>query len=62
VGAKVLRKENELGQIKPGFAADLVLVRDDPLADVAALRQVVVVIARGQVVRSAADGPARQAK
>jgi imidazolonepropionase-like amidohydrolase len=53
VGAKVLRKENELGQIKPGFAADLALVRGDPLADVAALRQVVVVIAQGQVVRSA---------
>ena len=51
VGARVLHKESELGQIKVGFAADLVLLRGDPLKDVAALRQGVVVIARGQIVR-----------
>jgi imidazolonepropionase-like amidohydrolase len=50
VAAKVIRRENELGQIKAGFAADLVLLKSDPLADIGALRQIAVVVARGQVV------------
>lgn len=50
VGAKVLQKESELGQIKPGFAADLVLLKADPLADISALRQVAYVIARGRII------------
>jgi imidazolonepropionase-like amidohydrolase len=49
VAAKVLGRERELGAIDAGFAADLIALREDPLASVAALRSVAIVIARGQI-------------
>ncbi|HZZ61500.1 MAG TPA: amidohydrolase family protein [Roseiarcus sp.] len=33
-GAELMRMENEVGQIKPGFYADLILLDGDPLADI----------------------------
>jgi len=33
-GAELMRMENEIGQIKPGFYADLILLDGDPLADI----------------------------
>ncbi|HSG09875.1 MAG TPA: amidohydrolase family protein [Longimicrobiales bacterium] len=39
------------GRIRPGLLADLVAVRGDPTKDVAALRQVVLVMKGGSVVR-----------
>jgi imidazolonepropionase-like amidohydrolase len=33
-GARVLRKDKELGDVAPGFYADLVALDGDPLADV----------------------------
>jgi imidazolonepropionase-like amidohydrolase len=50
VGARVMGRENELGRVKPGFAADLVVLKADPLSDIRALRQVAHVIARGRPV------------
>lgn len=38
LGGELMMKADELGQIKPGFIADLVLVDGDPLADVSILR------------------------
>jgi len=47
--AKVLGKENELGRIAPGFVADLIAVRGDPLTDLSALDRPVLVIKDGRV-------------
>lgn len=46
--ARVLGGEGDLGRIAPGFAADLVAVDGDPLADVSALRRVRLVIKEGE--------------
>ncbi|MFD1192250.1 metal-dependent hydrolase family protein [Phenylobacterium conjunctum] len=48
--AKVLDKP--IGRIAPGLLADLVAVRGDPTADVAAIRQVVLVMKGGQMVKA----------
>ena len=48
--AKVLGKP--IGRIAPGLLADLVAVRGDPTADVAAIRQVVLVMKGGQMVKA----------
>jgi imidazolonepropionase-like amidohydrolase len=49
--AQLLRMQDELGQVAPGFHADLVAVAGDPLADVAALESVAWVMKGGQVLR-----------
>ena len=42
----------DLGQVKPGFLADLVVVDGDPLTDIHALERPLVVIQSGAVVRN----------
>src|SRR5262249_653373 len=49
--ARILRQEEKLGRIEPGFLADLVLLRADPLADIGHSRQIELVVRGGQVVR-----------
>ena len=39
LGAEIMGMGNRLGQVKPGYLADLLLVDGDPLADVAILQQ-----------------------
>lgn len=51
VNARILRQENELGQIRPGFHADLVAARGDPTRDIAALQSVCFVMKSGRIVR-----------
>jgi imidazolonepropionase-like amidohydrolase len=55
--AKLLRLEDEIGQVKEGFAADLIAVRGNPLEDAAVLadptKNVQLVVSRGAIVRSA---------
>lgn len=48
--ASALGLEREVGQAAPGFAADLIAVEGDPLADVSVLEQVKAVMKGGAVV------------
>jgi imidazolonepropionase-like amidohydrolase len=50
VAAECLMIGTRTGSIKPGLEADLILVDADPLADVNALRDVILVINNGEVV------------
>jgi len=49
--ARALRKEGEVGTLRPGAWGDLIAVRSDPLADVRALEHVDAVIKGGELVR-----------
>lgn len=49
--ARLVGVESERGRIAPGFAADLVAVRGDPLEDARVLKAVVFVMKDGKVVR-----------
>lgn len=51
VAAKVLHQEDKLGQIRPGFYADLVVLDGDPLLDISAVRRVRAVIKNGAFAR-----------
>ena len=51
--AAALRMDRELGQVAPGFQADLIAVAGDPLADVSVLTQVEGVIKSGRVIVAA---------
>jgi imidazolonepropionase-like amidohydrolase len=51
VNAAILRKQDQFGRIGPGLFADLVAVRDDPTADIHALRSPVFVMKNGVVYR-----------
>lgn len=61
--AKLLGLENEIGTLAPGYSADLIVVRGDPLADVSALQRdrVQFVMVRGEDVPMAANGSAPRA-
>jgi imidazolonepropionase-like amidohydrolase len=50
VSAECLEVEKRIGTIKPGMVADFIAVDGDPLANVAALRDLVLVIHDGRVV------------
>ncbi|KAI0596967.1 amidohydrolase [Biscogniauxia sp. FL1348] len=58
--AAMLRQEGFLGQIKPGFAADLLVLAADPLSDVAVLDEpdkvVLAVVKNGRVYCSRWEG------
>jgi imidazolonepropionase-like amidohydrolase len=51
VDAKVLGHANDLGQLKPGYLADIVAVQGDPTQAIEATKAVVFVMKGGQVVR-----------
>ena len=48
--AGFLYREQDLGTLQPGRTADLVVLRDDPLRDIHAIRSVVRVLTSGQWV------------
>jgi imidazolonepropionase-like amidohydrolase len=51
VAAEILDLQNEIGTIAPGMVADMIAVGGDPLADIAALNSVRLVMQRGAIVR-----------
>lgn len=51
IDAKVLGRAHDLGQLKPGYLADIVAVTGDPTQAIEATKAVVFVMKGGQVVR-----------
>ena len=49
-GAKILHQEGKVGCIAPGAFADLLLTKEDPCKDIAALKELQLVIADGKMV------------
>jgi len=50
-GAKLLGWDGEIGQLKPGYYADVIAVRGNPLEDISAVMRVVMVMKDGVVYR-----------
>ncbi len=51
ISAQIIRRDADLGQIKPGMFADLVAVHGDPTQDIGAVGRVGFVMKNGAVVR-----------
>jgi imidazolonepropionase-like amidohydrolase len=49
--ATLLKMENELGQIKKGFLADIIAVNDDPTKEISTMENVVFVMKNGEVYK-----------
>ena len=50
--AELMGIDKEVGLIEPGYCADLIAVRQDPLKDICALEQIFFVMRAGRIVRS----------
>jgi imidazolonepropionase-like amidohydrolase len=50
-GAKLLGWEGQIGQLKPGFFADVIAVQGNPLTDISAVGHVTFVMKNGAVLR-----------
>ena len=50
--AEVIGMNDQVGQLKTGFFADLVAVRDNPLVDIRALESIEVVIKGGHLYKN----------
>lgn len=58
-GARLMHLENRIGQLKPGFYADIVAVPGNPLADISVVEHVRFVMKAGQIVRNGALASSR---
>ena len=50
-GARLLRWADEIGQLKPGFYADVIAVPGNPLDDISVLKKTAFVMKNGEVLR-----------
>jgi len=51
VGAELMNKKDILGQVKPGYIADLIAVKGNPLEDLDVLNEISLVIQKGLVYK-----------
>ena len=51
VPAQILKMENELGQIAPGFLADIIAVKEDPTKNIRTLEEVEFVMKEGKIFK-----------
>jgi imidazolonepropionase-like amidohydrolase len=58
-GAKLLGWKGEIGELKPGFYADIVAVRGAPLEDITAVERVTFVMKGGVIAKMSTGMPAR---
>lgn len=58
-GAKLLDWADSIGQLKPGFYADIIAVPGDPLTDISTLKQPTFVMKNGDVIRNDAMSTAK---
>ncbi|HEY5690083.1 MAG TPA: amidohydrolase family protein, partial [Cyclobacteriaceae bacterium] len=49
IAAELLRLEKQTGRIAKGFEADMILVPGNPLTDINALQDVILVMSNGQL-------------
>jgi len=49
--AKILKMENELGQIEKGFLADIIAVNDDPTKKISTMENVIFVMKNGKIYK-----------
>lgn len=54
LGGEIMMRPHEIGQIKPGYLADLILIDGDPLRDVGVLRkrQCIAMVMKGGAIQS----------
>ena len=52
LAAKLLKVDDHTGQIAEGYDADMVVVERNPLKDIRALQDVIVIISNGEIVRN----------
>ncbi len=50
--AKLLKMENELGQIQKGFLADIIAVNEDPTKNITTMENVVFVMKDGIIYKN----------
>jgi imidazolonepropionase-like amidohydrolase len=50
-GARLLGWSGQIGQLKPGFLADIIAVAADPLTDISTLKHPIFVMKNGEVIR-----------
>jgi imidazolonepropionase-like amidohydrolase len=55
--AKLLRWEGQTGAVAPGYFADMIAVKGDPLQDISELERVIFVMKGGEVVRWEKQSP-----
>jgi len=50
--AKLLKYDSSIGKLEVGMLADVIACRNDPLSDLSSIRQIVLVIKEGNVIRN----------
>jgi imidazolonepropionase-like amidohydrolase len=52
INAMILKMEDQLGQIKEGYLADIVAVDEDPTKDISTMEHVVFVMKNGVIYKN----------